>query len=253
MAEGDSRDALATTAQGRRAKARAALKIALNRIRHFRFPSSPPLPPQPYQEEVPAAQEGLNDIEIRPTLIGRGYGLFATRELPRGYKIIHEEEPVLSGHPLSLQPKWNTLSHRKRDQLKQMFRTLRAIPTERVLSSMSIDRDLVRILENFRKEYGFKDPEGRRCCFYRTACYINHACGKCAQASWCVDNQQPNCISVTLNRPVKAGEEIFIHYGKKNLSYGCAVCTKENGPKKTSFLERSKNKLSRWLRRNREE
>ncbi|KAM0423936.1 hypothetical protein ACHAPD_002418 [Fusarium lateritium] len=216
---------------------------------NFRVPTPPPHEePLPLSEAL-GVQRGPN-VMIRDTFTNRGQGLFATRNLPTDHRIINGEDAVLSGHPLSLRPKWNDLTHRKRDELKQIFRNLRAIPTEGTLSSRPMDMDHVRLLENFRQEYGFQDPQGRRCHFYKTACFINHACGKCAQASFQIDGEWPYRINVKLNEPVRADEEIFIHYGKKKLPYGCAVCTKKET---TSFGGRLMNKLRKLLRRNREE
>lgn len=85
------------------------------------------------------------------------------------------------------------------------------------------ERDKKR-LESFISDYAFSDPQRDRAHIYELTCYINHACGSCANAEFWVDSGWPNSITVKLVQDVKMDDEIFICYHKPNLCFGCALC-----------------------------
>ncbi|KAF4453841.1 hypothetical protein F53441_3527 [Fusarium austroafricanum] len=139
------------------------------------------------------------DVEVRSTGTTRGVGLFALRDLPR---------------------RQNSAGISRRQNIADSFPILQGIP--RVLQLQPQDLP-ARLLEQFRADYAFSEPAGRKALIYHNASKINHACPLCANATWNVDPQNPWMIEVRVNRDVYQGEEIFIHYGKPVL-FGCAVC-----------------------------
>ncbi|CAG7557336.1 unnamed protein product [Fusarium equiseti] len=71
-------------------------------------PQDTPTPQDaPSSQEIPTLQGSsghgagtpISVVEIRDTNTERGRGLFATRDLCKGYKIIDNEAPIISGNP----------------------------------------------------------------------------------------------------------------------------------------------------------
>lgn len=143
------------------------------------------------------------------------------------------------------------MTPRRRNELKQIFTSLQNIPTEKDLSGRNDPHTTA--IEDFRREYAFQDTAGRRCLIYKLASHINHACSKCAQARFSVDPDELHCIDVLLLKSVEADEEIFIHYGKKKLPFGCAICDEQRRPRKGWRDKLGKFDPRRLLRRNHQE
>lgn len=139
-------------------------------------------------------------------------------------QIIHET-PLFScdkprrlwGAHQSIALAWTTLNGQTRDELQAAFAGLLGLSTRAGLSKTQRQQ-----LEGFVKEYASADMGGRRVHIHRIASHINHACGRCANAKASIDSADPNSISVTLLRPVSAGEQILIKYKKPNAH--CFVC-----------------------------
>ncbi|EEU48654.1 uncharacterized protein NECHADRAFT_74996 [Fusarium vanettenii 77-13-4] len=133
-------------------------------------------------------------------------------------QIIHET-PLFScdkprrlwGAHQSIALAWTTLNGQTRDELQAAFAGLLGLSTRAGLSKTQRQQ-----LEGFVKEYASADMGGRRVHIHRIASHINHACGRCANAKASIDSADPNSISVTLLRPVSAGEQILIKYKKPN-------------------------------------
>ncbi|CZS75580.1 unnamed protein product [Fusarium graminearum] len=183
------------------------------------------------EQELQAVQQPRDIVEIRETSTKRGRGLFATQDIASGTNVIRDELPVLNGNFLSL--------------------ILQNIPTEKDLSGRNDPHTTA--IEDFRREYAFQDTAGRRCLIYKLASHINHACSKCAQARFSVDPGELHCIDVLLLKSVEADEEIFIHYGKKKLPFGCAICDEQRRPRKGWRDKLGKFDPRRLLRRNHQE
>ncbi|KAH7197039.1 uncharacterized protein B0J16DRAFT_313367 [Fusarium flagelliforme] len=173
-------------------------------------------------------------VEIRDTNTERGRGLFATRDLFKRYRIIDNEEPIFNTFPI-----------------------LHNIPTDRALRTgrPNKDEEWEKLLERFKREYGFGDIAGRGSHFYALACHINHGCENCANARFVVGG--PFCINVLLKKPVRVDEEILVNYGKENLTHGCARCATSTVRKRRlkRLLKTAGHKLNprNWLRKDERE
>lgn len=165
-------------------------------------------------EEPP--RENLDAVFIRRVTTDPRCGLIARLDMAADHRIIYET-PLMScekprwywrGHHKTALA-WTTLSRQTRDELQHGFAGLRGLSTE-----TSLSRSQRRQLEGFVKTYASADTSGNRVHIYSIASHINHACGRCANARAWADSDSPNYMSVTLLRPVKAGEEILVNYGK---------------------------------------
>lgn len=171
-----------------------------------------------------------NAVEIRESS-GKGRGVFARLELPKGHAVIVEKalfsctywrQKGLRTHVQD----WTSSKSRTRLELKDYFPTkLANIPDEKLA-----DRDRKR-LKRFIKEYAFWDTRLDRAHIYKLASHINHACASCANASHFTECSSPNLITIRLLAPIKAGDELFICYNKSNLPYRCAVCRATKKPR----------------------
>lgn len=168
-------------------------------------------------------------VAIRETFTSRGRGIFVTGNLDRGHKII-VEEPVFTAALPWPQSRWGSsiaqewcrlpLDHQLR--LKAVFRKrLRYVTT----GSEKLGWFHRILLEDFMMEYAFVNPQKSLAHVYLLGSHINHACIRCANAQQWTDSAEPHRIRVTLVKPLKAGEEVFIHYNRQvGHSFGCAVC-----------------------------
>ncbi|KAF7558877.1 hypothetical protein G7046_g5276 [Stylonectria norvegica] len=149
----------------------------------------------------------------------RGQGVFANRNLQKGWRII-EENPAIScvhhkGKKEIYDLWYGEMTEEQRQPLRETFRKLKRVD---VLPGLRRWR-----LEKFVGEYAFWDPRRDKAHIYALASQINHACKSCANAFPIIDSAEPNKITVRLVRALETNEEVFIHYHKK-VSFGCAVC-----------------------------
>ncbi|KAF4999132.1 hypothetical protein FDECE_11595 [Fusarium decemcellulare] len=193
---------------------------------HLPDSSSTPSPPNPLVRNEDA-------VEIRSTQSHRNLGVFAKQDFPSRHKIILERPAISCIHFTqgwasykNVGVVWNSLPEQRRTGLSQAFTSLRHMPTDK-----DVDWSQRKKLETFIEEYAFSDPQRRKAHIFRLASHINHACTRCANAEHWTDSVHPHPIKITLVRDVKKDEEIFIHYGKKRMSFGCAVCGIKGNPK----------------------
>ncbi|KAF4978092.1 hypothetical protein FZEAL_5482 [Fusarium zealandicum] len=175
--------------------------------------------------------QNSNAVGVRATRTRRNLGVFANRDFPLGYKIIFERPAISCVHwsmrngRKNIGDVWTESSEERRFYLCATFASLRNVPCERAISE-SHKRDL----ETFIEEYGFWDPPRRMAHVYALTSHINHACIRCANAQQWTDSERPNCITVTLVKPVQQGDEIFIHYNRRRMRFGCGVCGTRKNP-----------------------
>lgn len=183
-------------------------------------------------------------VRIRHTGTERGRGLFANRNLTRHQIIIDEESPILTSSHDSLRADWNLTTLETRQEVARLFSRLENIPTDRALAA---NEPSETIIENFRRDYAFQDPAGRRALIYRTASHMNHACAYCANAEWNVDAEEPHQITVRVTQRVRANKEIFINYGWGNLPFACSECARRSAKRYSELARRER--FSRNLKR----
>lgn len=165
-------------------------------------------------------------VAIEHTRTWRGFGLYATKDLPKDHKILLERPLMTSTyfrfgrHRIhTADESWKKLSQVQRAELRGSFRKLRSLPLGRTLERLERRR-----LEKFIMEYSFRDlSRDSDAHIFKFACHINHACSNCANAISMVDSAWPNRITVKLRADVKVHQEILIPYGKK-VSFRCAIC-----------------------------
>jgi hypothetical protein len=166
-------------------------------------------------------------VSIRDTMTRRGRGIFATKDFSKGDKILVERPIITCAHrtPINrnrtVAEEWCALSQEDQLLLRANFRKLRLVP---------IGRDTLgwfwrKWLERFIVEYAFGNPQKSLAHIYVLASHMNHACSHCANAQQWTDSGYPHRIHVTLVEPVKAGDEVFINYNRRQgPSFGCALC-----------------------------
>ncbi|KAL7803746.1 hypothetical protein V8C44DRAFT_352897 [Trichoderma aethiopicum] len=188
--------------------------------------------PKPAKEPKESIMEMVKEIEagdsldelrnqhaviIKDTKTGRGHGLFATRDLLPGHLLL-SEQPALSfwiprdvtmaNMRRDFEAQWCDLLHHEQEALRAEFPQLRPVPSGRW--TLSLFQSIM--LYNFALEYSYSSPDGDFANIYSLASRINHACRGCANAVRGMDWYEPHRILITLAKPVKAGEEILIHY-----------------------------------------
>lgn len=177
---------------------------------------------------------GFDAVVVKDTKSRRGRGVYARVDLPKGHPVIVEEPMISCIHwrqrkgIKNVGEQWMKLTPKARSDLRNTFPKLLGIKSDKTLSSSGRKK-----LEQFIDEYAFWDGRRDWAHIYHLGSLINHACGSCANAYHWTDAEAPNLQTIRLSRDVVAGEELFIHYGKRNLSYGCGVC----GSHKQSKLE----------------
>ncbi|RFU79512.1 hypothetical protein TARUN_2719 [Trichoderma arundinaceum] len=182
-------------------------------------------------------------VSIRDTLTRRGLGVFANMDFERGHNIIAERPAITCTHwPASngagtITEEWCALPKEDQRRLQAAFcKPLRCIPTGRETLSWLYRKSL----ERFVLEYAFCNPQRSLAHIYVLGSHMNHACRSCANAQQWTESDAPHRIIVKLVKPVKAGEEIFINYNRRQAdSFGCAVCGPQTRMDKCkSFCER---------------
>jgi hypothetical protein len=182
-------------------------------------------------------------VQICYTGTERGRGVFANRNLTRD-QIIIEESPILTSSNGLLRADWNLTALTTRQEAVNLFFRLRHIPTDRALVA---NEPFETILEDFRRDYAFQDPAGRRALIYRNASHMNHACRYCANAEWIIDAEEPHQITVRVTKRVGANKEIFINYGWGNLPFACSECARKSAKRNTELAGR--DRFNRKLKR----
>lgn len=195
---------------------------------------------------------GLAAVTIKDTNTPRELGVFVNVDLPSRHKVIVEDPIISCIHwrqrkgVRTIGEEWLKLKPRVRADLRNTFKRLSVVKSEETMSPS--DR---KKLEGFMEDYAFWDGRMSNAYIYKLVSHINHACPSCANAQHWVDSQDPNCISIRLVRNVKAGEELFIHYGKTNLSFRCAVCggrkQSKDGHSKMPDVKNMKNTVLKTL------
>jgi hypothetical protein len=186
-------------------------------------------------------------VEIRHTGTERGRGVFAKRNLTCNRIIIDKELPILTSNRESLRADWNLTTMRTRREVADLFSRLENIPTDRAVVA---NEPSEMILEDFRRDYAFQDPNGWRSLIYRAASHLNHACTDCANAECVVDAEEPHPITVKVTKRVRANKEIFMNYRDDwgNLPFICPECARKRAKENAELArrERFNRKLKRF-------
>ncbi|RMJ15515.1 hypothetical protein BHE90_011830 [Fusarium euwallaceae] len=179
-------------------------------------------------EEPP--RENFDAVAINPNLTLRRRGVYALHNMPADRRTIYETPQFSCDKPRPYRPgrdhrvalAWIRLSRENSASLQEAFFTARGLTKhDRRVNGLTKDQRLQ--LEAFVRDYAFADVSGSRRHVYRIASHFRHACGKCANAKFSIDSDEPNHISVTLLRPVNEGEELYITY-KRFQHPACLVC-----------------------------
>jgi hypothetical protein len=158
-----------------------------------------------------------------------GLGVFTKYACPSRTKII-DEAPLVSSifwgqrhGKRDIAKVWEeALNDISRDLIRARFQQLRDVPD--LPTRKHKDR---KKLERFVEQYAFWDTSRTKAHIYWWTSMINHACVTCANAEFWIT---PERAVVRLVKPLAADEELFIHYNRAGLAFGCAVCSK-GGPK----------------------
>ncbi|EGR50981.1 uncharacterized protein TRIREDRAFT_105133 [Trichoderma reesei QM6a] len=187
---------------------------------------------------------------VQDTKTRRGYGLYATSDLLPDHLLL-SEQPALSfwmprdvnmaNMRKEIEAQWCDLLIHEQEALREEFPKLRSVPSGR--RALSLFQSIM--LFNFALEYSYSSPDGDFANIYSLASRINHACRGCANAVRRMDWYEPHRILITLIKPVKAGQEILIHYNTMEGSkLACAVCgSMSDRPTRCQLL---RNKLEEW-------
>ncbi|KAF5877245.1 putative set domain-containing protein 5 protein [Botrytis fragariae] len=150
---------------------------------------------------------------------GKGLGLIATINIPRGTRILSESAlmlgPELIGDDFRscISKQWPTLSHQQRQDYVSFgpaqpytndFERLCAIFNTNCLPLKGAS-----ILEEETSNTGGSQTRDRRGGFFLDACRINHACDRNAGAHWIESSQK---IAITALKDICKDEEITMNY-----------------------------------------
>ncbi|TGO51583.1 hypothetical protein BCON_0158g00090 [Botryotinia convoluta] len=150
---------------------------------------------------------------------GKGLGLIATVDIPRGTRILSESALMLGPECLGddLRPcilkQWSTLSHQQRQDYVS-FGPAHPYTNDlerlcAIFNTNCLPLKGTSILEKETSNTGGSQTRDRRGGFFPDACRINHACDRNAGAHWIESSQQ---IAVTALKDICKDEEITIHY-----------------------------------------
>lgn len=183
-------------------------------------------------------------VYIGDTGTARGLGVFASHNLSKGHKIIVEKPAISCIHfkqHKTAAAEWQKLPVSKQQELVSRFRKLKGVP---VGTRVPLDKKQIKRLESFIGDYGFSDPNRGRAHVFSLTSHINHACRSCANAQHWTDGIEGNHMTVKLIKDVSAGDEIFVHYNRTKLGFGCAVCPADSAVDRiTAFTNSSKRKV----------
>ncbi|KAL7819667.1 hypothetical protein V8C26DRAFT_23845 [Trichoderma gracile] len=189
-------------------------------------------------------------VVVQDTNTRRGHGLFATTDLVPDHLLLSEQPALSFWMPRDVsmanmrrefEAQWCDLLVHEQEALRAEFPRLRPVPSGR--RTLSLFQSIM--LYNFALEYSYSSPDGDFANIYSLASRINHACRGCANAVRGMDWYEPHRILITLVKPVKAGEEILIHYNTMEGSkFACAVCGSMSD--RPSRCQLFRNKLEEW-------
>ncbi|TFB06063.1 hypothetical protein CCMA1212_001871 [Trichoderma ghanense] len=190
-------------------------------------------------------------VVIQDTNTRRGLGIFATSDLLPDHLILSEQPALSFWMPRDVsmasmrrefEAQWCELLVHEQEALRAEFPKLRPVPSGR--RTLSLFQSI--ILYNFALEYSYSSPDGDFAHIYSLASRINHACRGCANAvRGGMDWYDPHRINITLVKPVKAGEEILIHYNTaEGRKLACAVCGGMSD--RPSRCQALRDKLGEW-------
>ncbi|KAF7909420.1 uncharacterized protein EAF01_003138 [Botrytis porri] len=148
---------------------------------------------------------------------GKGLGLIATRDIPRGTRILSESAlilgPELVGDDLRscISEQWSNLNRQQRQDYAS-FGHMHPCTNEIERLCAIFNTNCLPLKGTYMSETG--NPDGsqnrhKRGGLFPTACRINHACDRNAGAHWMESSQQ---IAVTALKDISKDEEITIHY-----------------------------------------
>lgn len=183
-------------------------------------------------------------VYIGDTGTNRGLGVFASHNLSKGHRIIIEKPAISCVHfkqHKTVAAEWQKLPVSKQQELVSRFRKLKGVPVGR---RVALDKKQIKCLESFIGDYGFSDPNRGRAHVFSLTSHINHACRSCANAQHWTDGIEGNHMTVKLVKDVRAGDEIFVHYNRPKLGFGCALCPADNAVDRlTAFTNSSRRKI----------
>lgn len=162
-------------------------------------------------------------IEVRDTQSKRGLGMYARYDIPKNTKIIEEAPAISCVHwkgKKTIAQEWLRLPIAKQQSLVDGLHRLKGLP---VGAKTLMDKE-VKQLEGFIRDYAFLDPQKAKAHIFPFTGHINHACARCANAQLWVDSADPHKMTVRMVKDVRADDEIFIHYNRNDLAFGCALC-----------------------------
>ncbi|KAK3500815.1 hypothetical protein B0T13DRAFT_527180 [Neurospora crassa] len=170
--------------------------------------------------DTPEYHPYSDNFQIRLSIYG-GFGTFATRDLKMG-EVILIEKPLLRTPRDSFYTEFLRLS--EEDQAKYM--QLYTPPGEYLSRDASDDTYIRAILK--ANSFAISPYISDIISVYNVTSRLNHACRSVANVLFDFDFQDPECITLTVSKPVKAGSELFISYGGSPLSlyerYGFRCC-----------------------------
>ncbi|KAM0254442.1 hypothetical protein ACHAQJ_006782 [Trichoderma viride] len=183
------------------------------------------------QTLTPASEAYVNNwqaVSIKHTKTRRGLGVFATKDFKKMHRIIVEPPIITCAYRIPIDrnrtvaEEWCALSTETQLRLRARFRSLQYVP----IGQDSLSWFWKKLLERFVLEYAFCNPQKSLAHIYVLGSHMNHACSRCANAEQWTESSFPHHIVVTLVKPVKAGDELFINYNRKQgPSFGCALCS----------------------------
>ncbi|KAL0465390.1 hypothetical protein QR685DRAFT_508115 [Neurospora intermedia] len=170
--------------------------------------------------DTPEYHSYPNNFQVRLSRYG-GFGTFATRDLKMG-EVILIEKPLLRTPRDGFYTEFLKLS--KEDQAK--FMQLYTPPGEYTSLDGSDCNHIRAILK--ANSFAINPYSSDIISVYNVTSRLNHACRSVANVLFDFDFPDPESITLTISKPVKAGSELFISYGGSPLSlyerYGFRCC-----------------------------
>ncbi|EGO51657.1 hypothetical protein NEUTE1DRAFT_54310 [Neurospora tetrasperma FGSC 2508] len=161
-----------------------------------------------------------NNFQIRLSRYG-GFGTFATRDLKMG-EVILIEKPLLRTPRDSFYTEFLKLSEEDQAKFMQLY-----TPPGEYSSQDGSDCNHIRAILK-ANSFAINPYSNDIISVYNVTSRLNHACRSVANVLFDFDFQDPESITLTISKPVKAGSELFISYGGSPLSlyerYGFRCC-----------------------------
>ncbi|KAH6606436.1 hypothetical protein Trco_005589, partial [Trichoderma cornu-damae] len=195
-------------------------------------------------------RERAEAVTIEETFARRGRGVFVIGNFEKGHNIIAERPIITCSHwrqsngVKTVAEEWCALPIEDQIELRTRFRKkLRYVPVGR----SSLGPIYRMILEKFILEYGFCNPQRSLAHIYVLGSHMNHACMSCANAQQWTESDAPHRIIVRLVKPLKAGDEVFINYNRRQgPTLQCPLCGYP--PSMADRFKSLCNGAFRWLR-----